>query len=143
MQSEEILVVRGGEGKTAEMLVKWKGMPLCENSCESLQKIENYFPELHLEDKVKTMEDGFGTNIVLKEKGKSGKFTKESLYALKDESKTRTIIIIAHRLSTAKAADKIFVMDDGGIIEMGDHEELMLKDGLYAKLNKIQANILT
>ncbi|XP_052729695.1 ABC transporter B family member 26, chloroplastic isoform X2 [Vigna angularis] len=70
-------------------------------------------------------------------------YIQESLYALKDESKTRTIIIIAHRLSTAKAADKIFVMDDGGIIEMGDHEELMLKDGLYAKLNKIQANILT
>ncbi|KAK7373274.1 hypothetical protein VNO80_06674 [Phaseolus coccineus] len=68
-------------------------------------------------------------------------YVKESLYALKDESKRRTIIIIAHRLSTAKAADKIFVMDDGRIIEMGDHEELMLKDGLYAKLNKIQADI--
>ncbi|XP_068485604.1 ABC transporter B family member 26, chloroplastic-like isoform X8 [Phaseolus vulgaris] len=68
-------------------------------------------------------------------------YVKESLYALKDECKRRTIIIIAHRLSTAKAADKIFVMDDGRIIEMGDHEGLMLKDGLYAKLNKIQANI--
>ncbi|KOM38227.1 hypothetical protein LR48_Vigan03g160900 [Vigna angularis] len=45
-------------------------------------------------------------------------YIQESLYALKDESKTRTIIIIAHRLSTAKAADKIFVMDDGGIIEV-------------------------
>ncbi|KAK7395784.1 hypothetical protein VNO78_16354 [Psophocarpus tetragonolobus] len=70
-------------------------------------------------------------------------YIKEVLYALKDESKTRTIIIIAHKLSTIKAADKIFVMDDGRIIEMGDHEELLLKDGLYAKLNKIQADILT
>lgn len=70
-------------------------------------------------------------------------YIKEVLYAIKDESKTRTIIIIAHRLSTIKAADKIFVMDDGRIVEMGDHEELLLKDGLYAKLNKIQADILT
>ncbi|XP_020236724.1 ABC transporter B family member 26, chloroplastic isoform X9 [Cajanus cajan] len=70
-------------------------------------------------------------------------YIKEVLYALKDESKTRTIIIIAHRLSTIKAADKIFVMDDGRIIEKGDHEELLLRDGLYAKLNKIQADILT
>lgn len=70
-------------------------------------------------------------------------YIKEVLYALKDESKTRTIIIIAHRLSTIKAADKIFVMDDGRIIEMGDHEELMRNDGLYAKLTKIQADILT
>ncbi|KAK7339575.1 hypothetical protein VNO77_20252 [Canavalia gladiata] len=70
-------------------------------------------------------------------------YIKEVLYALKDESKTRTIIIIGHRLSTIKAADRIFVMDDGCIIEMGNHEELLLKDGLYAKLNKIQADILT
>ncbi|KAL2320152.1 hypothetical protein Fmac_029121 [Flemingia macrophylla] len=70
-------------------------------------------------------------------------YIKEVLYALKGESKTRTIIIIAHRLSTIKAADKIFVMDGGRIIEKGAHEELLLREGLYAKLNKIQVDVLT
>ncbi|KAJ1412152.1 P-loop containing nucleoside triphosphate hydrolase [Sesbania bispinosa] len=70
-------------------------------------------------------------------------YIKEVLFALKDESKPRTIIIIAHRLSTIKASDRIFVMDDGRMIEMGNHEELLLKDGLYAKLHNIQEDILT
>ncbi|XP_057437354.1 ABC transporter B family member 26, chloroplastic-like isoform X3 [Lotus japonicus] len=70
-------------------------------------------------------------------------YIKDVLYSLKDESKSRTIFIIAHRLSTIKAADKILVMDDGRIVEMGNHEELLLNDGLYAKLNKIQDDNLT
>lgn len=69
-------------------------------------------------------------------------YIKEVLYALKDGSKSRTTIIITHRLSTIKAADMIFFMEDGRIIEMGNHEQLLLKDGLYAKLNRIQADIL-
>ncbi|XP_073222206.1 ABC transporter B family member 26, chloroplastic-like isoform X2 [Cicer arietinum] len=70
-------------------------------------------------------------------------YIKEVLYALKDETKSRTIIIVAHSLSTVKAADGIIVMDNGCIIEMGNHDELLVKDGLYAKLNRIQADILT
>lgn len=59
--------------------------------------------------------------------------------ALEKIIKGRTTIIIAHRLSTARKADKIFVLDKGELIEEGSHEELMKLGGLYASLFKIQA----
>lgn len=49
------------------------------------------------------------------------------------------IIIISHRLSTAKRADRIIVISQGKIIEEGTHEELIQKEGEYAKMFKIQA----
>ena len=49
-----------------------------------------------------------------------------------------TIIMIAHRLSTVKNADMIFVMDQGSIVESGTHEALLQKNGLYAQLWNIQ-----
>lgn len=49
-----------------------------------------------------------------------------------------TVFVIAHRLSTVKAADRIFVLDQGQIVESGNHETLMKKDGLYAKLRALQ-----
>ena len=49
-----------------------------------------------------------------------------------------TSYIIAHRLSTIKNADLILVMDHGDIVEQGNHEELLAKDGFYAKLYNSQ-----
>ncbi len=53
--------------------------------------------------------------------------------------KSRTTLIIAHRLSTIKKADKIIVMHDGGIAEIGKHEELMARNGIYKKLVDLQS----
>lgn len=50
----------------------------------------------------------------------------------------RTSFIIAHRLSTIKNADRIFVIDEGGILEQGSHEELMKKKGAYYQLYQAQ-----
>jgi ATP-binding cassette subfamily B protein len=50
----------------------------------------------------------------------------------------RTTIVIAHRLSTVKQADKILVLENGQIIETGTHADLILRSGLYARLAKLQ-----
>ena len=52
--------------------------------------------------------------------------------------KGRTSFVIAHRLSTIKDADIILVLKDGDIIEQGNHEELIAKNGFYAELYNSQ-----
>ena len=52
----------------------------------------------------------------------------------------RTTIVIAHRLATVRAADRIIVMDHGRIVEEGDHNSLNAKSGLYARLARLQFN---
>lgn len=58
--------------------------------------------------------------------------------AMAQMMKGRTSFVIAHRLSTIKDSDNILYMQDGDILEVGNHEELMAKDGLYAKLYNSQ-----
>jgi ATP-binding cassette subfamily B protein len=58
--------------------------------------------------------------------------------ALEGLMKGRTSIVIAHRLSTVRAADQILVVDDGRILERGDHDSLIAADGLYAQLYRTQ-----
>ncbi|WP_290458243.1 ATP-binding cassette domain-containing protein, partial [Faecalibaculum rodentium] len=58
--------------------------------------------------------------------------------SLRDLARGRTCLTIAHRLSTIQNADEILVVDDGGIAERGTHEELMNKNGIYARYCRIQ-----
>ncbi|MBD5480304.1 MAG: ABC transporter ATP-binding protein [Lachnospiraceae bacterium] len=58
--------------------------------------------------------------------------------AMNNLMKGRTSFVIAHRLSTIKDADVILVMKDGDIVEQGNHEELLAKDGFYASLYNSQ-----
>ena len=63
--------------------------------------------------------------------------------SLEELAKDRTTIVIAHRLSTIRNADEIIVIDDDGIRERGCHDELLAKNGLYAKYYNMQFEGLT
>lgn len=61
--------------------------------------------------------------------------------SLKDKTSGITTIIITHRITTAKEADKIIVLENGIVTDIGTHKTLAKKDGLYAKLWKIQGQL--
>ena len=65
----------------------------------------------------------------------SEKLVQEAIETL---MKNRTVVLIAHRLSTVKNADKIVVIDKGTIAEVGKHQELLDKNGMYAKLYNLK-----
>ena len=58
--------------------------------------------------------------------------------AIDNLMKNRTVLVIAHRLSTVKNADRIFVINEGRIVEQGSHDELLAKNGEYAALYQMQ-----
>jgi ATP-binding cassette subfamily B protein len=51
----------------------------------------------------------------------------------------RSAVLISHRFSTVRSADRIYVMREGSVAEAGSHDELMERDGLYAELFSLQA----
>jgi ATP-binding cassette subfamily B protein len=63
---------------------------------------------------------------------------REILAHLKKLMHGRTSVVIAHRISTIMDADQIVVVDDGRIVDMGDHESLLARDGIYAELFRQQ-----
>jgi subfamily B ATP-binding cassette protein MsbA len=58
--------------------------------------------------------------------------------SMRELSRDRTTLIIAHRLSTVQSADRILVLHDGRIVEEGDHETLMVKGALYPRYYRMQ-----
>ena len=60
---------------------------------------------------------------------------------LQEFYKGKTVIVVAHRLSTVKNADQIVVLDDGKIVEVGNHKELTAKKGAYYQLVKNQLEL--
>lgn len=61
------------------------------------------------------------------------------LQGLKDVMSTRTSLVVSHRVSTVRHADLILVLDDGEIVERGNHQELLLENGLYADMYERQS----
>ena len=63
----------------------------------------------------------------------------EVFQRFKELSQGKTAVLISHRFSSVRMADRIFVLADGGIEDIGTHEELVAKPGLYAELFELQA----
>ena len=59
--------------------------------------------------------------------------------AMEELLRGRSTLIIAHRLSTVRRADRVLVLDHGEIVEEGTHDALLARDGLYAKLYRYSA----
>ena len=131
------------------------------------EEIEKVCKEVGLEHFIKTLSKGYDTEISENENVSAGQrqlltiargMLKDSPFLILDEATSnvdtrteelvqkamdkltegRTSFIIAHRLSTIKNADLILVMKNGNIIEQGNHQELMQKNGAYAELYNSQ-----
>jgi ABC-type multidrug transport system fused ATPase/permease subunit len=72
--------------------------------------------------------------------GRNERLVMESLRRL---ARNRTVIMLTHRLDTARAADRIVVMAEGTVAEEGDHHSLLARDGIYAGLVRSGAGVLS
>jgi ATP-binding cassette, subfamily B, bacterial len=63
----------------------------------------------------------------------------EIFQRFKDLTQDRTAVLITHRFSTARMADRVVVLEGGGVVEEGTHEELLAKEGRYARMFRLQA----
>lgn len=70
----------------------------------------------------------------------SEKYVKQTLKNLADKGKT--IVVIAHRLSTVRDADAIVVLDNGQVVQQGVHEQLIHEEGVYSKLWNEQYGVI-
>jgi ATP-binding cassette subfamily B protein len=61
--------------------------------------------------------------------------------ALAELARRRTTLVIAHRLSTVRNADRILVLTEQGVVEQGDHDSLIAANGAYAGLYRMQASL--
>jgi len=64
---------------------------------------------------------------------------REILDRLREFFRARTTILVSHRITTVKEADLIFVVDEGRVVEFGDHETLLARGGMYADLFRQQS----
>lgn len=60
---------------------------------------------------------------------------------IRELARTRTVLLISHRLSNVASSDRIYLLDQGKILEQGTHQELMEKQGVYRKLYETQKNL--
>ena len=60
-------------------------------------------------------------------------------HAMMEATKDKSVIFISHRLSTTRLADRIIMLENGRIVEQGNHEELLKQNGKYAQMWKVQA----
>ena len=84
------------------------------------------------------------SNVIIFDDSLSALDTKTDLMirnALKEKQSNKTMIIITHRSTTAKEADKIIVLDKGSIAQIGTHDELVKQEGLYKELWGIQGDL--
>jgi len=62
--------------------------------------------------------------------------------ALREATAGRTVLVVAHRLSTIMAADRIVVLDGGHVVENGSYEELVQRDGVFARLCRVREDVV-